>query len=59
MNHLLKTKIREVYSKSNGYLWVEKNLESIIKSFTIHQRRTNIVNRYFYLMGGTGVNGRE
>jgi len=59
MKHLLKHKIREVYSKSNGYLSVEKNLENIIKSFTIHQRRTNMVNRYFYWTGGTGVNGRE
>jgi hypothetical protein len=59
MKHPLKTKIREMGRKSNGDLWVEKNLENLIKSFTIHQRRITIVNRYFNLMGGKGVNGRE
>jgi hypothetical protein len=36
----------------------KKGLKIIIKSFTNNQRRTNIVEK-FYWMGGIGIRGRE
>lgn len=37
----------------------KKSLKIIIKSFTNNLMRTNIVKKYFYLIGGPGVNGRK